>query len=173
MASERASQQAFLGVSALLFAASAAVTIVWCASMSAMGGMPMPGGWTMSMAWMRMPGQTWTGAAASFLGMWVVMMVAMMLPSLVPMLWRYRQAVGRTGGRRLGRLTALVAVSYFFVWTVFGTGRARSGTDGVGRARLRRATTGDMDKNNEGDVERPKMVFVALQIFHTVLPARS
>ncbi|WP_206072715.1 DUF2182 domain-containing protein [Mesorhizobium temperatum] len=26
-----------------------------------------------------------TGAAASFLGMWVVMMVAMMLPSLVPM----------------------------------------------------------------------------------------
>ena len=120
MASERASQQAFFGVSALLFAASAAVTIVWCASMSAMGGMPMPGGWTMSMAWMRMPGQTWPGAAASFLGMWVVMMVAMMLPSLVPMLWRYRQAVGRTGETRLGRLTALVGVGYFFVWTVFG-----------------------------------------------------
>jgi hypothetical protein len=40
--------------------------------MSAMG-MPMPGGWTMSMAWMRMPGQTWLGAATSFLGMWVVM----------------------------------------------------------------------------------------------------
>jgi len=57
------------------------------------------------MAWMRMPGQTWPGAAASFLGMWVVMMVAMMLPSLVPMLWRYRQAVGRTGDPRLGRLT--------------------------------------------------------------------
>jgi predicted metal-binding membrane protein len=82
MASERASQQAVFGVSALLFTASAAVTIVWCASMSAMGGMPMPGGWTMSMAWMRMPGPTWPGAAASFLGMWVVMMVAMMLPSL-------------------------------------------------------------------------------------------
>jgi len=42
--SERASQQTFLGVSALLFAASTAVTIVWCASMSAMGEMPMPGG---------------------------------------------------------------------------------------------------------------------------------
>jgi hypothetical protein len=82
--------------------------------------MPMPGGWTMSMAWMRMPGQTWPGAAASFLGMWVVMMVAMMLPSLVPVLWRYRQAVGRTGEARLGRLTALVGVGYFFVWTVFG-----------------------------------------------------
>jgi predicted metal-binding membrane protein len=38
--------------------------------------------------------------------MWVVMMVAMMLPSLVPMLWRYRHAVGRTGETRLGRLTA-------------------------------------------------------------------
>jgi len=120
MASERASQRAFFGVSALLFAASAAVTIVWCASMSAMGGMPMPGGWMMSMAWMRMPGQTWPGAATSFLGMWVVMMVAMMLPSLVPMLWRYRQAVGRPGETRLGRLTALAGVGYFFVWTGFG-----------------------------------------------------
>jgi len=51
--------------------------------------------------------------------MWVVMMVAMMLPSLVPMLWRYRRAVG-PGERRLGRLTALVGIGYFFVWTVFG-----------------------------------------------------
>ena len=110
----------FFGVSALLFAASAAVTILWCASMTAMGEMPMPGGWTMSMAWMRMPGQTWPGAAASFLGMWVVMMAAMMLPSLVPMLWRYRRAVGSTGDTRLGRLTALVGAGYFLVWTVFG-----------------------------------------------------
>jgi predicted metal-binding membrane protein len=115
-----ASQRVFFCVSALLFAASAALTIVACASMSAMGGMPMPGGWTMSMAWMRMPGQTWLAAGASFLGMWVVMMVAMMLPSLVPMLWRYRQAVGRAGETRLGRLTTLVGGGYFFVWTVFG-----------------------------------------------------
>ena len=120
MVSERASRQAFFCVSALLFAGAAALTIVRCASMSAMGEMPMPGGWTMSMAWMRMPGQTWPGATASFLGMWVVMMVAMMLPSLVPMLWRYRHAVGRTGERRLGRLTALVGAGYFFVWTAFG-----------------------------------------------------
>ncbi len=60
------------------------------------------------------------GAAGSFLCMWVVMMVAMMLPSLVPMLWRYRQAVGGPGETRLGRLTALVGVGYFFVWTLFG-----------------------------------------------------
>jgi len=120
MAFDRTTERGLLGVCALLFAASAAVTIVWCTSMSAMGEMPMPGGWTMSMAWMRMPGQTWAGAAASFLGMWVVMMVAMMLPSLVPMLRRYREAVGRTGETRLSRLTALVGVGYFFVWTVLG-----------------------------------------------------
>ena len=111
---------AFLGVSALLFAASVAVTIVWCGSMSAMGGMWMPGDWTMSMAWMRRPGQTWPGAAASFLGMWVVMMAAMMLPSLVPMLSRYRRAAGGAGRARLGWLTALVGLGYFAVWTWFG-----------------------------------------------------
>jgi predicted metal-binding membrane protein len=48
------------------------------------------------------------------------MMVAMMLPSLVPMLRRYRQAVAEGGDRRLGRLTALVGAGYFFVWTAFG-----------------------------------------------------
>ena len=110
----------FLGASVALFAASAIATIAGSTSMSAMGGMPMPGGWAMSMAWMRNPGQTWPGAAASFLGMWIVMMMAMMLPSLVPMLWRFRQAVGRTGETRLARLTVLVGVGYFFVWTVFG-----------------------------------------------------
>jgi len=82
--------------------------------------MPMPGSWTMSMAWMRMPGQTWPGAAASFLCMWVVMMAAMMLPCLVPTLWRYRAAVGGAGETRLGRLTALVGMGYFFVWAMFG-----------------------------------------------------
>ena len=59
----------FLGVSVLLFATSVAITIALSASMSAMGGMLMPGGWTMSMTWMRMPGQTWPGAAAAFLAM--------------------------------------------------------------------------------------------------------
>ncbi len=120
MTFERTSQQAFFATSALLFAASAALTTVWCGSMSAMGEMPMPGGWTMSMAWMPMPGQTWLGAAVSFVGMWVVMMVAMMLPSLVPTLWRYRQAVGKAGDMCLSWLTALVGIGYFFVWTVFG-----------------------------------------------------
>jgi predicted metal-binding membrane protein len=120
MAGERTSQRAFAGVSALLFVASAALTMAWCGSMSEMGGMAMPGGWTMSMMWMRMPGQSWTEATASFVAMWVVMMAAMMLPSLAPMLGRYRQAVGCGGESRLGRLTLLAGLGYFFVWTVFG-----------------------------------------------------
>src|SRR5689334_18055660 len=117
---ERAPERAFLLVSALLFVASAAGTIAGCASMSSMAGMPMPGGWTMSMAWMRMPGQTWLGAAASFLGMWIVMMVAMMLPSLVPTLRRYRQAVGIVAERNIDRLTALVGGGDFCIWIVVG-----------------------------------------------------
>jgi predicted metal-binding membrane protein len=115
-----ASEPAFFGVAALLFAVSTAATIVWCSSMSAMAEMLMCGGRMTSMAWMRLPGQTWSSAAASFLVLWVVMMVAMMLPSLVPMLWRYRRAIGGTGETRLGRLTTLVGAGYFVVWTVFG-----------------------------------------------------
>src|SRR5215213_10126925 len=114
------SRRAFLGVSTIVFAASAAMTIVWCASMSSMGEMQMPGGWTMSMMWMRMPGRTWLGAAASFVGMWVVMMVTMMLPSLMPTLWRYREAAGEAGGAHVDWLTAVVAVGYFAVWAVLG-----------------------------------------------------
>jgi predicted metal-binding membrane protein len=120
MQADVVSQRTFLGGSALLFAAGAGATILWCGSMSDMGGMPMPGGWTMSMTWMRMPGQTWPGVAASFLGMWTVMMATMMLPVLVPMLWRYRRAVGGSRAAPLARLTVLVALAYFLVWTVLG-----------------------------------------------------
>ncbi len=85
-----------------------------------MGGMLMPGGWTMSMMWMRMPGQTWLGAAASFLGMWIVMMAVMMLPSLIPMLARYGEALAPTTSMRRSGLTALAASGYFVVWAVLG-----------------------------------------------------
>jgi predicted metal-binding membrane protein len=115
-----ASGRAFFGASALLFAASAAVTIAGSSSMSAMDGMPMPGGWTMSTAWMRMSGQTWPGAASMFLGMWVVMMVAMMLPTVTRTLWRYHRALGARGETYPGRLTTAAAAAYFLVWTAFG-----------------------------------------------------
>lgn len=105
---------------ALLFLASAAATVVGSLTMSAMGGMPMSGGWTASMMWMRMCGEAWPGVAASFVGMWTVMMVAMMLPSLLPMLWRYRRAVGVSSPLRLDWLTAQVGLGYFLVWSALG-----------------------------------------------------
>jgi predicted metal-binding membrane protein len=74
-----------------------------------MGEIPMPGGWLLSSAWMPMCGQTWAGAAAAFVGMWAVMMLAMMLPSLVPMLWRLRPA-----------LAAVAGAGYFIVWSGLG-----------------------------------------------------
>jgi predicted metal-binding membrane protein len=111
------SERAFLGCAALLFLGSAALTIAWCGSMSAMPGMEMPGGWTMSMAWMRMPGQTWAAAAGTFVGMWMVMMIAMMLPAVVPALRDYRRA---NAGKRGDSLTARVAAAYFLVWAVLG-----------------------------------------------------
>jgi hypothetical protein len=113
-------RRVFLGISAMLFAASAAVTVAWGGAMAATGGMWMPGGWTMSMAWMRMPGQSWPGAAASFLGKWTVMTAAMMLPSLVPTLERHRRAAAEAAAGRVGRLTALVGLGYFAAWIGFG-----------------------------------------------------
>jgi predicted metal-binding membrane protein len=120
MPSERISQPAFLAVCGLLFGVSAAVTVVCGTSMSATGGMMMPGGWTMSMAWMRMPGQTWLGIAGSFVGMWVVMMIAMMLPSITPVLWSFRQVISWMPQKRIDYLITSIAAGYFFVWTILG-----------------------------------------------------
>jgi Predicted metal-binding integral membrane protein (DUF2182) len=115
---EPARHWAFLGTCALLFIASVATTIYFCQSMS--GGMAMPGGWTMSMAWMGMQGQSWFAAAVMFLGMWIVMMAAMMLPALVPALLRYRLSLRGQETVRANALTALAGTGYFFVWTLLG-----------------------------------------------------
>jgi predicted metal-binding membrane protein len=115
------SQRGFVGVCALLFVASVAVTVAHNASMSAMGAVPMPGGWSMSTLWMPTCGRTWARVAASFIGMWIVMMTAMMLPSLVPTLLRYRDALGsRARAGRLALLTMLVSGGYGVVWTALG-----------------------------------------------------
>jgi predicted metal-binding membrane protein len=74
----------------------------------------------MTMAWMPMCGQNWVSADASFAGTWSVMMAAMMLPSLGPMLWRYRRTIGQTGETRPTLLTALVGGGYFLVWSLLG-----------------------------------------------------
>jgi predicted metal-binding membrane protein len=113
-----ARHRVFLGTSALLFITSVATTIYLCQSMS--GGMAMPGGWTMSMAWMKMQGQSWLGSGASFMGMWVVMMAAMMLPSLVPTLLRYRLALRGPETIYLSSLTVIAGAGYFLVWALLG-----------------------------------------------------
>jgi predicted metal-binding membrane protein len=118
-APRRAGRAVFFGVAALLFAASVTATVAWSTSMAAMGEIPMSGGWTMSIMWTRVCGESWPAAAASFLGMWAAM-VAMMLPALTPVLWRYRLAVGRTRGQAADRLAALVGAGYFLVWMAFG-----------------------------------------------------
>src|SRR5690349_2165431 len=118
--SERRARRIFLVAGLALFAASVAVTVLRCTSMPAMEGMPMPGGRTMSMAWMRIPGQSWPAAAASFLGMWLPMMVAMMLPSVFPALWRYHHAMLRTAAPHPARLTMLAGLAYFLVWMLVG-----------------------------------------------------
>jgi predicted metal-binding membrane protein len=71
--------------------------------------------------------------AASFLGMWMVMMVAMMLPALVPMLAAYRDALPRRAQTRRDHLTLRVAAAYFATWLALGV---VSFPVGIGLARL-------------------------------------
>jgi predicted metal-binding membrane protein len=115
---EQGPERTLVIAAVLAFLASAAGTAIWCGSMSDMPRMEMPGGWAMSMSWMRMPGQSWTGAALGFIGMWAVMMVAMMLPVLLPMLLEYRRAVAVDA--LANRLTLAAAAGYFVVWIIAG-----------------------------------------------------
>ena len=102
----------------VIFLATAALTLSSARMMT--GVMPMPGGWTMGMAWMRMPGQGWLSAGTMFATMWIAMMVAMMLPSSLPMLLLYRRVITFRGEAHVGALTSLMASAYFTVWAVFG-----------------------------------------------------
>lgn len=110
----------FFGTAGLLFAAATTITILSGAAMETMGAVPMAGGWLLSGIWLPLCGQSWLETAACFLGMWLVMMAAMMLPSLAPVLWRYREASFAAGAGRPGRLAAMVGASYFAVWTGLG-----------------------------------------------------
>lgn len=108
----------FMVFSSLVFAVSATATIYFSRSMSS--GMDMPGGWTMSMMWMRMPGYTWTASAAMFLLMWLAMMVAMMLPSAMPVLLKSRQALDSERSMNVALAMTVVAIGYFLVWMAIG-----------------------------------------------------
>ena len=78
----------FVGSAALLFAAALVATALSCAAMETMGAVPMAGGWLLSGIWLPLCGQSWFETAACFLGMWLVMTIAMKLPSLTQGLWR-------------------------------------------------------------------------------------
>lgn len=110
----------FFGTAALLFAAATIVTILSSTTMESMGAMPMAGGWLVSGIWLPLCGQSWFETTACFLGMWLVMMIAMMLPSLTPVLWRYRKASFAAGANWPGGLAMLAGANYFGVWTGFG-----------------------------------------------------
>src|SRR5438046_1160863 len=101
----------FIALCVLAFVAGVSATVYFCRSMCC--EMEMTGGWTMSMMWMRMPGQTWFGSATSFLFMWLAMMMAMMLPSALP-----------TFLKTLRPLAALcsMASGYFAIWLAAGVG---------------------------------------------------
>jgi predicted metal-binding membrane protein len=58
-------------------------------------------------------------AFASFMAMWVVMMLGMMLPPLVPALARYRRSL-HGSAVPLGPPTALVGAGYYLVWSAAG-----------------------------------------------------
>ena len=101
----------FIVVCVLAFVAGVSATAYFYRSMCC--EMEMPGGWTMSMMWMRMPGQTWFASALSFLLMWLVMMVPMMMPSALPMFLKTR--------RQCASL-CYMASGYFAIWLAAGVG---------------------------------------------------
>jgi predicted metal-binding membrane protein len=86
------------------------------------GGMNMPGGWRMSMMWMRMPGKNWAQSAGMFMAMWFAMMVAMMTPSMMSKLNQFHRSLIWRKADHPGISTTLVASGYFTIWTVIGIG---------------------------------------------------
>src|SRR6266568_3261552 len=104
----------------LAFVGAATATLWFNLSGSMSGGMRMPGHWTMSMMWMSMPGQSQFISGLVFTAMWLAMMVAMMLPSSMPMLLLYRRAARFRAEPYLGWITFTVALGYFAVWIIFG-----------------------------------------------------
>lgn len=87
----------------------------------------MPGGWSMSTIWMPMCGRTWAQTGAAFIGMWTVMMIAMMVPSLSPSLLRYWEYARRAGPGDAVRLTFCLGASYFFAWAALGAATFAAG----------------------------------------------
>lgn len=110
----------FRVVCVLLFLTSASATVLIGHAMAEMGEVPMAGGWSMSTAWTPLCGGSWIAAAGAFLGMWAVMMTAMMLLSLTPVLWRFRERAAAAGVAHPSLFAARAGLAYLLVWTGLG-----------------------------------------------------
>lgn len=99
----------FIVICLLAFVISIIATLHFCAPMG--GDMKMPGGWTMSMMWMRMPGNTWMESFASFMLMWMAMMIAMMMPAALAMFLKIKKRWS---------FLCYTALGYFIVWILAG-----------------------------------------------------
>jgi predicted metal-binding membrane protein len=103
------SPQRFIAVAVALFLGSAAVTVAQCEAMMPLHDLSMCSG--------RMAAATMHDAFG-FVGMWSTMMMAMMLPSLMPVLLHYRRSVAAAS--QPDALTLFVGLGYFAVWTAAG-----------------------------------------------------
>ncbi len=74
----------------------------------------------MPMAGMALVAHGWLGGYPGFVMRWVGMMGAMMVPAVLPKLWKYGLAVAGAGPARTGALVLLAGVGYLGVWAVFG-----------------------------------------------------
>jgi predicted metal-binding membrane protein len=101
----------FIAVCTIAFCISVAATVYFCRSMGS--EMEMPGGWSMSMMWMKMPGETWLQSGFGFMLMWLAMMIAMMLPSALPTFLKTN---------RPWKSLCYMAGGYFIVWLAVGIG---------------------------------------------------
>ena len=89
-------------------ALTAATLVAWLLVVARMGGMDDGPG-------------TDLGTAGWFLGIWVTMMAAMMLPSAAPMVLLYSR-LAQESTRRSGLRTALFVAGYIVTWAAFGLG---------------------------------------------------
>lgn len=80
--------------------------------MDSMGGMMVPGDWS-------------TGTILATMGMWVLMMAAMMLPAMAPVMSVYATVSSKEDrGARLALRIGLFTLSYFTLWAVFSLAAA-------------------------------------------------
>ena len=112
----RRSEWRVYATAALTFVAALVPVIYFAKTMS--GAMLMPGGWRMSMAWMPMGG--WGAATLMFAFMWLAMMVAMMLPSTLPVVLLFRRVQIFRGAPHPAMLSAILVAGYFLAWSGFG-----------------------------------------------------